>query len=310
MNDCYLVASKHDGLGGVREVGVPCDGCAPHNKHFLYVLPLTMEVVRAIRRAPWDGRGGRKTYDGWFVSKNPGCKWPGTNIRPRTDEHNGPRALDPNELTLVRAPVERRSIARATPRRKRGPCHGLLAAHLVTIAETIAELADEARDPRNPFRQMARAAMKWHIWRWTADGFDTTQNLVRFDALKNCCHHLSASNAARGIWTAAGEKPSGKLLRHEHAVPTNEVVKVLLAGPRDAPSVEDTLRRLCHAVVVTKDEDARFRRAGLQSKMPPGWDGQDPWARYRTIGLLADLEPPTCPRCTPRVTLPVDEIMA
>jgi len=42
---------------------------------------------------------------------------------------------------------------------------------------------------------------------------------------------------------------------------------------------------LCIGAVVTRAEDQRLNSLGLRSRMPAGWDGMDPFARYRVAGI-------------------------
>jgi len=37
--------------------------------------------------------------------------------------------------------------------------------------------------------------------------------------------------------------------------------------------------------LVTLEEDARLRAAGLRSTMPDDWDGENVWARYEAVGI-------------------------
>lgn len=195
--------------------------------------------------------------------------------------------------------------------RRRAEVHCLQEDHLVRISVRVAELAVVARSRSNPYRRIALAEMKWLFWRWTADAFDAHANLVRFDGVKHSCEHLVHSANAKVAWEAA-RRPRilNKELRHEHAVPCGELAKIILRRDMSADGVHVTLTRLCHAVVLTKDEDAHFktrkRRDGtsLKDHMPDDWDECDPWARYRTAELLELLRPPLCATCSPRIPLP------
>jgi hypothetical protein len=41
--------------------------------------------------------------------------------------------------------------------------------------------------------------------------------------------------------------------------------------------------------IITKDQDSRLTAAGLNSKMPEGWDGADALARYKAVKIDLDL---------------------
>lgn len=163
--------------------------------------------------------------------------------------------------------------------RRRAEVHSLEEDHLVRISARVAKLAVVARSKSNPYRRIALAEMKWLFWRWTADAFDERANLVRFDGVKHSCEHLIHSADAMTKWDAAGRpRVLNKELRHEHAVPCGELAKIILREKMSANEVRATLQRLCHAVVLTKSENARFktykRRDGksLKTRMPDDWD--------------------------------------
>jgi hypothetical protein len=66
-------------------------------------------------------------------------------------------------------------------------------------------------------------------------------------------------------------------LRHEHLFPRNELVDFLLEQTAtDAVSIRRILDRLNIGVVVTIREDNR---------LPKEVDAEDPWTRYRTVGV-------------------------
>ncbi|MCZ2128631.1 MAG: hypothetical protein LC099_12805 [Anaerolineales bacterium] len=64
-------------------------------------------------------------------------------------------------------------------------------------------------------------------------------------------------------------------------MPKNIIIDRLvnLSAP-SSKSVEGVLQRFCIGVVVTAEEDQRLNKLGLRAKMPEGWNGVDPWARY------------------------------
>jgi hypothetical protein len=333
----YVVASENERLehNGRSFSGARC-GCAGRG-HYLYALALTENEVERLRRAPRGGRGGRKQWlradgsESWYVSYNPTCRWPGSQVtvRPQTDgrgDDAGPTRLSPaawDSLARLGVPLEGdppsdlpptidagtapRPEAAARKPRPRGPAlHQLHEEHLIGISARIAELAATAADRSNPHREIARAQMKGNFWRWTADAFRADEGVIKFDGMKHCCLHLVHSEKAELLWEKGGRtNVLGNELRHEHAVPS-EVLAALIVGAKRTPDavVHATLKSLCHAVVLTKAEDALFRKHGLTSRMPPTWDGRDPWARYRAVGLLAQLRKPLCPECSPRIPLP------
>jgi len=57
--------------------------------------------------------------------------------------------------------------------------------------------------------------------------------------------------------------------------------------PYDRPGcdIKNILRRFCIGAVVTAEEDQTLNKLGLRAKMPEGWDGKYPWARYRVAKI-------------------------
>ena len=75
--------------------------------------------------------------------------------------------------------------------------------------------------------------------------------------------------------------------RHEHVVPKNVVIKMLLALPSPTvDQVRDICERFLIGVVVTREENADLN-AEFQQTMPPEFDDpkspsyRDPWLRYK-----------------------------
>jgi hypothetical protein len=77
----------------------------------------------------------------------------------------------------------------------------------------------------------------------------------------------------------------------DHAIPLKVVVSELCeAGPSKEHS-ESILDRLLVSVKVTKHEHNNvLRLAGLDKDMPPDWDGNDLFARYKRAGIEVELK--------------------
>lgn len=78
---------------------------------------------------------------------------------------------------------------------------------------------------------------------------------------------------------------AGVPLISEHVFPLNLLSRDLLAAE---PSIEAFARIVAERLilaVITVDKDARLGAAGLSRSMPAGWDGHDPFDRYRAPGL-------------------------
>jgi hypothetical protein len=81
---------------------------------------------------------------------------------------------------------------------------------------------------------------------------------------------------------------AGAPVRSEHVYPLNLLTRDLLAAE---PTVEAFGRIVAERLVlavITVEEDERLSAAGLSRSMPAGWDGHDPFDRYRAAGLDVD----------------------
>jgi hypothetical protein len=88
------------------------------------------------------------------------------------------------------------------------------------------------------------------------------------------------SKAAVGLRSGSGR------LRYDHAVPFRFLQEELLALDHvSAETVGTVLTRHCVIALITSDEDVQLRRHGLQHRMPDGWNGADPLARYAAAGI-------------------------
>ncbi|MCZ2826046.1 MULTISPECIES: hypothetical protein [unclassified Modestobacter] len=100
------------------------------------------------------------------------------------------------------------------------------------------------------------------------------------------------------LWSAAARafpNVAGAPLRSEHVFPLNLLSKELLAAE---PTIEAYARIVANRLVVaviTAKEDVRLGTAGLSRSMPAGWDGRDPFDRYRAAGLDVDTFAPRTP---------------
>lgn len=102
-----------------------------------------------------------------------------------------------------------------------------------------------------------------------------------FDGKHQGCKYWSS--------TALRSRLPNKHLVHEHIVPKKVIVNSLMNEVGRTPErIYDFLERFCIGVVVTKDEDTALNSAGLRSKMPEDWDGEDPWARYKAVGIQVE----------------------
>lgn len=80
-------------------------------------------------------------------------------------------------------------------------------------------------------------------------------------------------------------------LRHEHVVPVSVVVDLLVDLGRQATpeACEKVIRRYSRVAIITRNEDKLFGEAHLSNSMPDNWNGRDLWARYKLVGLYAQI---------------------
>jgi len=82
------------------------------------------------------------------------------------------------------------------------------------------------------------------------------------------------------------DKRELKGLRLEHVVPQMWFVNQLMDRDTiDKEEIRELLEKYFNVLLVTKEEDVKLTKAGLRSKMPEGWDGKDPWARHKKVGI-------------------------
>lgn len=85
---------------------------------------------------------------------------------------------------------------------------------------------------------------------------------------------------------AMGLRPGNAEVVYDHAVPFVYLQRELLnLEVIDKKSVQSALERYGLACLITKEEDAKISKFGLQRTMPNGWDGSDLLARYRAVGI-------------------------
>lgn len=84
-------------------------------------------------------------------------------------------------------------------------------------------------------------------------------------------------------------KSTNEKTQVEHVVPLKVIVDLLLDLEQPTKETVGTLLSNFYRVcLVTVEEHKRLTDAGLRSKMPDDWDGKDPYARYRVVGIECD----------------------
>ena len=82
------------------------------------------------------------------------------------------------------------------------------------------------------------------------------------------------------------DKRELKGLRLEHVVPQMWFVNQLMDRDTiDKEEIRELLEKYFNVLLVTKEEDVKLTKAGLRSKMPEDWDGENPWARHDAVGI-------------------------
>ena len=77
----------------------------------------------------------------------------------------------------------------------------------------------------------------------------------------------------------------------EHVVPLRVIVDMLLEIKKPTKKkVKTVLADMYRVCLVTTEEHKRLSDEGLRSKMPEDWDGKDPFARYKVVGIEVDYE--------------------
>jgi hypothetical protein len=77
-----------------------------------------------------------------------------------------------------------------------------------------------------------------------------------------------------------------RLLVYDHAIPFKYLQSELLKlTDASADSVRDVLNKFSVVAFITREEDDALNRAGYGNGMPKNWDGVDPLARYKAVGI-------------------------
>jgi len=73
----------------------------------------------------------------------------------------------------------------------------------------------------------------------------------------------------------------------DHAVPFKYLqAELLKLSDVNTHSVENVLDKFDTVALITKEEDDLLNAAGYRSDMPKNWDGIDPLARYKAVGIV------------------------
>jgi hypothetical protein len=83
------------------------------------------------------------------------------------------------------------------------------------------------------------------------------------------------------------EQKKSKILRHDHIVPRNMIIKRLLYGHKmDSQELSNFLKKHLIGCVLLKEEDTYLNNIGYQRVMPQGWEfGEFAWERYKEASI-------------------------
>jgi hypothetical protein len=85
---------------------------------------------------------------------------------------------------------------------------------------------------------------------------------------------------------ANGKRWGRREVVYDHVVPYRyELAALMELSKVTSDTVRAVLEKYDVAAIITREEDDRLTAAGLQSKMPDGWDGIDSLARYKAVGI-------------------------
>jgi hypothetical protein len=72
----------------------------------------------------------------------------------------------------------------------------------------------------------------------------------------------------------------------DHAIPFRLELDALMGLPEvTVETVLRVLKKYDVSTIITKKEDVELNAAGYKSDMPSNWDGIDPLARYKAVGI-------------------------
>lgn len=151
------------------------------------------------------------------------------------------------------------------------------------IAKTISLLIDE----RNDVAEFIQLFLVDRLL-WAATEYDDTEKWNKYFGVPFWSHG-AINKVVENI--NLGKKPDKELV-HEHSVPKcilGEKLDEMYANKQiSEEQIFSLIDKFCHAVVVTKEEDAMLNKAGFRSKMPSSFgfhDDDDMFCRYHLAGI-------------------------
>ena len=85
---------------------------------------------------------------------------------------------------------------------------------------------------------------------------------------------------------AATLRPGAGGLIYDHAFPFRYLQEALLGlDPVSSETVAEVLSRYGVIALITREEDDLLSASGYRQRMPADWNGVDPLARYKAVGI-------------------------
>ena len=129
-----------------------------------------------------------------------------------------------------------------------------------------------------------RSELRQLMYPFTCDSAETGKDRVKYSPK----HHYHTKAALELM----GEHPKShlqKYLRHEHMIPRSVVEKKLFENQGCqlgcAGAVSDVLSQYLKVAIITVAEDKLLKAHGLNQTMPIGWNGINPFSRYKAAGI-------------------------
>lgn len=116
-------------------------------------------------------------------------------------------------------------------------------------------------------------------------------------------HGSKARSARYRSRSAVGLKHGKGLIVYDHAIPFKYLQEHLLRLDLvTTTGVAEALERYAVTVLITKAEDELLSASGYGHRMPEHWDGTDPLARYKAVGIELVDNTRVGSTCAPRST--------
>jgi hypothetical protein len=165
--------------------------------------------------------------------------------------------------------------------------HMLTMRRLQSIADQVKFISDYERQHKVKLKRERQEVLD-RLWAFTCDAPDTPG----FDGVKYSEKHHKHTDAARSVIEEIGSRSRRRIpgLRHEHVVPRSLIEKMIFSDSNAIEGMKEgvahILKKYLKVAVVTKEEARLLDSSGFKTKMPEDWDREDPYARYKKVGIM------------------------